>query len=162
MAGFQKSVTVNPAYAVEGDFASDNPRANVLNSPEDGLTAGAVGVTIGRFAWVNQADQTVRNNGTGAPDGFVARHMNALINALTEEASMLIPAGRTLALHSKGDFWAKTKTVATVGQKVFASTTTGEVSTGAAGASVGGHVETAFVVATAAGANELIKITTNK
>ena len=119
-------------------------------------------MTIGRFAWVNQADQTVRNNGTGAPDGFVARHMNALINALTEEASMLIPAGRTLALHSKGDFWAKTKTVATVGQKVFASTTTGEVSTGAAGASVGGHVETAFVVATAAGANELIKITTNK
>ena len=117
MAGFQNTVTVNPAYAVEGDFASDNPRANVLNSPEDGLTAGANGVTIGRFAWVNQANQTASNNGTGVPDGFVARHTNALINALTEEASMLIPAGRTLALHSKGDFWAKTKTVPPLGKR---------------------------------------------
>ena len=162
MAGFQNTVTVNPAYAVEGDFASDNPRANVLNSPEDGLTAGAGGVTIGRFAWVKQANQTVSNNGTGAPDGFISRHYNALINALTEEASMLIPAGRTLALHSKGDFWAKTKTVATVGQKVFASTTTGEISTGTAGATVSGSVETSFYVASAGGANELIKITSWK
>lgn len=162
MAGFQKSVTVNPAYAVEGDFASDNPRAVVLNAPEDGLTAGAEGVTIGRFAWVKQADQTASNKGTGAPDGFVARHMNALINTLTDEASMLIPAGRTLALHTKGDFWVRTETAATVGQKVFASNTTGQVKTGAAASSVSGYTETAFVVATAGGANELIKITSWK
>lgn len=162
MAGFQKAVTIQPTYAVEGDFASSNPYATLLNSPEDGLSAGTGGAVVGRFGWVNQINQTVSNAGATAPDGFISRNYNALINTLSAESSMTIPAGRTLALHSKGDFWAKTKTVATVGQKVFASTTTGEVSTGAAGASVSGHVETAFVVATAAGVNELIKITTNK
>lgn len=162
MAGFQKAVTERPAYAVEGDFASDNPHATVLNSPEAGLVAGTDGVVIGRFGWVKQADQTVSNKGTVAPDGFISRHYNALINTLTDEASMTIPTGRPVALHTRGDFWVKTKTAATVGQKVFASQTTGEISTGAAGATVAGHVETAFYVASAASADELIKITSWK
>lgn len=162
MAGFQKSVTIHPAYAVEGDFASENPHASLLNSPEGGLRAGADGAVVGRFGWVDQSNQTVSNQGTEAPDGFISRHYNALINVLTDEASMTIPAGRNIAMHTKGDFWVKTKTQATVGQKVFASTTTGEISTGAAGATVSGHVETAFYVASAGGADELIKITSWK
>ena len=162
MAGFQKAVTIFPAYAVEGDFASDNPHATLLNSPEDGLTAGTGGAVVGRFGWVNQTNQTVTNAGSTAPDGFISRHYNALINVLTDEASMTIPSGRNIALHTKGDFWVKTKTIATVGQKVFASTTTGEISTGTAGATVSGSVETSFYVASAGGANELIKITSWK
>ena len=162
MAGFQKAVTIQPTYAVEGDFASSNPYATLLNSPEDGLSAGTGGAVVGRFGWVNKINQTVSNAGATAPDGFISRNYNALINTLSDESSMTIPAGRNIALHTKGDFWVKTKTNATVGQKVFASTTTGEISTGAAGATVSGSVETSFYVASAGGANELIKITSWK
>ena len=93
MAGFQKAVTIQPTYAVEGDFASSNPYATLLNSPEDGLSAGTGGAVVGRFGWVNQINQTVSNAGATAPDGFISRNYNALINTLSDESSMTIPAG---------------------------------------------------------------------
>ena len=53
----------------------------------------------------------------------------------------------------------KTTTAATVGQKVFASNTTGEIATGAAGATAAGFTETEFKVASIGDVGELIKIT---
>lgn len=45
-----------------------------------------------------------------------------------------------------GDYFVQTKTVATVGQKVFANTDSGEIYTGAAGGTVEGAVETDWIV----------------
>lgn len=160
--GFQTTVAVNPAFAVEGDIASDNPLAAVLNSPDKPLKVAAAGATVGRFAWIDQAAQTVSNAGANAPDGFISRHYQALATAWLAEASMSIPAGMNIALHQKGDFWVKTLTAATVGQKVFASNTDGTVKTGAAGATISGSTETSFYVASAGDANDLIKITSWK
>ncbi|MVW80184.1 structural cement protein Gp24 [Bordetella sp. 02P26C-1] len=163
--GFQQIVYDEPAAAVEGDFASSNPRFVALAGPEGFVSGGNAGggtsgCVVGRFAWANAAG-VVTNGGTGAPTGFVHREQQAVITAWLNESTMVIPAGLPVTVYSGGDFWAKTETVATVGQKVFASNTTGAIKTGAAGATVSGHTETRWVVCTAGAANSLIKISSN-
>lgn len=155
--GFQSQVQLQPALAVAGDFASNNPRAALLTG-EGALVSGSSGVTVGRFAWVSGG--TVSNAGSGKPQGFVHRENQALITTWLAEKSNLVPQGLPITIHVAGDFWAQTLTNATVGQKVYASLTTGEVKTDAAGATVSGYIETDWKVASAASANELIKITT--
>jgi len=155
--GFQTAVYDQPNPAVAGDFASSNPRSTVLAGPE-GISAGANGLTVGLFAWV--ANGLATNAGSGAPQGFVHREQQALITTFLAEATMLIPAGLPVMLHNSGDFWAQTGTTATVGQKVFASNTTGQIQTGAAGATIAGYTETNWYVKTAGAANSLIKIST--
>ena len=50
MSDFPNQVGVQPAPAVEGDFASSNPRFSVLFGP-GGAVAGPLGLVIGRFCW---------------------------------------------------------------------------------------------------------------
>ncbi len=157
MTGFQSVINQYPAPAVEGDFASANPNASLL-SGEGALVTGTAGVTVGRFAWAVAG--VVSNAGSGVPSGFVHREGQASIVTWLAESSMLIQAGREVTLMTRGDFWARTSTVATVGQKVFASLTTGQIQTGAAGATITGYIETPFVVGSAAAANELVMIGT--
>lgn len=154
---FQKSINQFQAPGIEGDFASINPRATYL-AGEGELVAGTAGVTVARFAWVTSGK--VANSGSGAPDGFIHREGQALITDWLGQQSMFVPMGRMITVSIAGDFWARTSTVATVGQKVFASLTTGQVQTGAAGATIAGYIETNFSVGSAAAANELIKIST--
>ena len=73
---------------------------------------------------------------------------------------MLIPAGINMALMSAGDFWGRSTTATTIGQKVFASITDGTIATGAAGATITGFVETKFVVGSVAAVGELVKFGT--
>lgn len=155
--GFQKQVYIEPAAAVAGDFASSNPRSTVLAGP-GALVADTAGVTVGRFAWAD-ANGKVTNAGTGVPTGFVHREQQGVITIWLAEATMVIPAGLGVTLHNPGDFWAATKTVATIGQKVFASNTDGTISTGAAGATIAGSTETDWFVASAGAVGALIKIT---
>lgn len=155
--GFQKQVQLQQAPAVAGDFASNNPRAALLVG-EGALVAGATGAVVGRFAWA--VNGVVSNAGSGKPQGFIHRENQALITTWLAEASNVVPQGLPLTIHVAGDFWAQTLTNATVGQKVYASLTTGEVKTDAPGATVAGYIETDWQVASAASANELIKITT--
>ena len=146
--GFQTTVNLQQAAAVEGDFASANPRRSVV-SHEGNLIAGTGGVTVARFAWAD-ATGKVGSAGSGVPTGFVARSGQqgaAQITTYLAEVSMFIPRGYEVTLHESGDFWAKhVTTPAIVGQKVFASLTSGQVQTAAAGATVAGYVETAFRV----------------
>src|SRR6266702_177591 len=126
MPGFQTQVTVQPAPAVEGDFASANPRFTVLAGP-GGLVAGANGLTIGRFGWwsntldANGAPTTLNNFGAGTPTGFIHRAQQGLITAYLASSGMVIPAGFMATAMSGGDFWVKNagSTQALVGQKVF-------------------------------------------
>ena len=117
--GFQTQVNAQQAPAVAGDFASSNPRAAVV-APEGGFVAGAAGVTVGRFAWVQSDGKTVLNTGTGTgkPDGFVHREQQAFITAYLGEASNVVPVGQPVTLMRTGDYFA---------------TATGSASTGGAG-----------------------------
>lgn len=155
--GFQKQVYIEPAVAVEGDFASANPRATVLAGPGE-LVAGEDGVTVGRFAWAD-VDGIVSNAGTGTPTGFVHRNQQGVITIWLQEASMIIPEGLGLVLHNLGDFFARTTTIAAVGQKVFANNEDGSIATAPAGATVADHTETSWFVGSAGAANTVIKIT---
>lgn len=149
MLGFQRTVNMQQAAAVAGDFASANPRSSYV-SHEGGLVAGTGGVTIGRFAWVNPVGQA-ENAGTIMPAGFVARsgqQGHALITDYLGEVSNLIPQGFEVTLHRSGDFYVQNDGtgIAAIGSKVFASQTDGKVSSGVAGATIAGYVETEFWV----------------
>lgn len=156
---FQTAINLNPPLAVEGNFASVSNTHNVL-AGSFAFTAGATGVVMGRFAYADTATGKVTNaQVAGGVIGFVRRGDNtALVTNYLAGASMTIPAGYGVTLYDRGDFWVKTTTVATVGQKVFASDTTGEIATGAAGATVAGFTETEFEVASAGAVGSLIKI----
>lgn len=153
---FQKQVQMYPAIGVEGAFASQNPYASYV-AFDGALIASSTGATIGHFAWVTGNE--VSNAGTTAPAGFVTRNGNtAVITQWLGESSMVIPEGVNVTLHTRGDFFAETSTVATVGQKIFASETDGSVCTGAAGATIAGFVETNFTAASSCAAGELVVI----
>lgn len=133
---FPTQVNGVQAPAVAGDFADKNPRASVDAGP-GALVAGAAGVTVGRFAWWDPANQSkVLNNGTGPVTGFVARMQQALITAFLAEGSNLIPAGHPLTLFSSGAFWVQNdgSTEALVGHKVYANYADGKCSFAATGA----------------------------
>jgi hypothetical protein len=144
--GFQQTVNLQQAAAVAGDFASANPRASVV-SHEGTLVAGATGVTVALFAWATAAG-LVSNAGAGVPTGFVHRRQGAaLITTYLGEVSNLIPQGFEVTLMATGDYWV-TATVApaAIGNKAFASLTTGQIQPGAAGATIAGYIETDFFI----------------
>lgn len=138
--GFQTSVGIQPAPAVEGDFASSNPRSTVLAGP-GALVAGASGVTVGRFCWIvppHDPDGTnaiVNNFGTGLVAGFLHREQQGLITDFLDNASMLVPKGFPVTLHNRGDFWAKNNGSgqALPGMKAYANYADGKVTFAATG-----------------------------
>ena len=157
--GFQTQVNAQQAPAVAGDFASSNPRAACV-APEGGFVAGAAGVTVGRFAWIQSDGKTVLNTGTGKPDGFVHREQQAFITAYLGEASNVVPVGQPVTLMRTGDYFATaTGNSAVKGEKAFAKLADGTVEFDAAGATVAGFIETDFVCTQAAGSGELAIMT---
>ena len=118
--GFQTQVNAQQAPACAGDFASANPRAATV-SPEGGFVAGAAGVTVGRFAWIQSDGVTVLNTGTGKPDGFIHREQQAFITAFLAESANLIPVGNPVTLMRTGDYYALANVAAaSKGQKAYA------------------------------------------
>jgi hypothetical protein len=161
--GFQTQVYPQPAFAIAGDFASQNPYFSFDAGP-GGLVAGPDGLTIGRFAWVYPpADPTgvgkiAKNSGGGAPSGFVARHMEGLITTYLSHAGMVIAPGFPATLKIGGDFWVVNDgaTVAqpqdpfgTPAMKAFARLADGRVQFAAAGTIVGGASATGSSIAAA-------------
>ena len=162
--GFQKTVNLQPAPAVAGDFASSNPRASALAGP-GGLVAGSTGVTVGRFAWIDDDGATVLNNGTAtrAPDGFIHREQQALITTYLAEASNVIPVGLPVTVMNEGDFWALNAgpSAAVPGSAVYAGYADGKVYIGSAptGASATGAMGATFT-ASGSGTNLTISSVT--
>ena len=145
---FQTSVRTVPAPAVEGDFATTNPRFNVLAGP-GGLVCGDDGVTVGRFAWASyegidadNAPAVVNNYGSGPVTGFVHREQQGLITDFLAGASMKVPAGYGITLFSGGDFWVLNRGsgAATIGMKAYANNADGGVSFGLTGSPGTGSV----------------------
>jgi len=143
---FQSVVHVDPAFAVEGDFASANPRASLL-AGVGALVVGAVPVIIGRFARAKNSDGTVTSADPGVPSriGFVQRTQLSIITPFLGEQTMLVPVGTAIALHDAGDFWVRFANGAAIGQKVYASYADGSATAGAAGAPPQGAAVTATV-----------------
>lgn len=130
--GFQRTVKNQPAPAVEGDFASNNPIASLVPPIEGAYTVGDANVRIGYFAW-GANDGKVYSSLAGATAaggpiiGFVARQPNipaAMITAFLGESIMTLQVGREVTLMSAGDYYANLPG-ATPGAGVFALATTG-------------------------------------
>ncbi len=132
---FPNQVQIQPAAAVQGDFASTNPRASVLAGP-GGLVAGASGVVIARFGWVSftqidndNAPAIVNNFGAGMPTGIVHREQQGLITSYLAESSMTIPQGFPVTLFNGGDFFVRNAgaSIALPGQFAYAGLGDGQV-----------------------------------
>lgn len=136
MSGFQKTVLQQLAPAVEGDFASTNPRSAI--PPVVGAAwkvAAGQSVRVGFFAWggadglvySSQAAAAAVTPGGTPVIGFVARLPNepsVLITTFLAESGMLLNVGMPCTLQSNGDYWAALIGAA-FGSVVFAVNTTG-------------------------------------
>jgi hypothetical protein len=155
--GFQQFAFNQPAMAIAGDFASQNPYFTYDAGP-GGLVAGSGGCDVGVFAWTYPPDDpdgtptAAQNYGFGPVAGFVQRAMQASIITYLADASMTILQGQPMTLMTGGDFWVVNtgSAEADIGYKAFANLTTGKVSFGAAGSNPGGANDTSggAVVAT--------------
>lgn len=137
--------TTVPLYYAEGlpgRIANENPHVyTTLN-----YVAGAP-VQIASFVWLNTDDSPrAVNTGTGQPLGFVIALYDYYLTSRTERATYTAEENDRLTIMRAGDVWAQSADPVTVGQKVFANLTTGAVTTGDAGATVAGAVETTWVV----------------
>ena len=150
MSGFQKQVNTYQAPAVDGDFASSNPRV-VFLAGEGALIAGAAGVNAAKFAWVSGIKAYSYGTYPAAPQGFVANSLQAS-NAFLAESGTLIAAGMPVTVYEKADFWVKNSGASTsvIGDTIYATYTNGAATaaTAATGAvvtgSVGGSVTAAI------------------
>jgi hypothetical protein len=138
--GFQTQAYNSPAFAVAGDFASQNPFFSFDAGP-GGLVAGPGGVSVGRFAWVYPPDDPdgtptqALNTGVGNVAGFVHRAMQASIITYLANAGQVILQGQMVSLHTGGDYWVVNDgtTEAVPGNKAYAFFANGKVSFGATG-----------------------------
>ncbi len=141
--GFQNSVNTELPIAVAGDFASSNPRSAVV-PPVAGFQAGATGLNIGLFAWIQSGGQLVLNKGETKPDGFVHRDQQGLNTTFLSDAGINIPQGFPVTLMRTGDYFVKvTVAAATRGQKAFAKLSDGTMRPAAAGTTIAGFAGTA-------------------
>lgn len=127
---FQRQVNLAQAPAVAGDYASANPRVSML-AGEGALIAGALGVTVGRFARATVAGVVSNAWAAATRLGFVHREQQAVITAFADEYGTVVPAGKIITLMTKGDFWGLFAAGATYGQKVYAAYADGALSAAA-------------------------------
>lgn len=141
---FQNTVNRMPTYGIQGDVANGQIPHYTPTTPR--VATGAT-IYCGDFVWIDDQNgvSTCSKAGTGKPAGIVQRTLDFPM-ACTEEASLQVPAGRTCSVISWGDVFVKTTNTAAVGQKIFVNNTTGAITAGTAGASVGGATETDFVI----------------
>lgn len=138
---FQGQVNILPAIGVPGQHMSTNP----LVSTQKGYCAADT-VTIGGFVWAD-ADKAgyVKPTGKGAPLGFAVREITNPLG-YNESASNTVPKGFPVSVAVKGDFAVITRTVAKVGQSVFAVLADGSIKTDTAGVTVDDATETDYKV----------------
>lgn len=133
--GFQTLGYTQPAIAVAGDLASNNP-VFTYNAGPGALVAGAAGVVIGRFAWVappqdpNGTNGIVNSFGFGPVAGFVRREQQGSNSTFLSASGMSMLKGTMVTLYTGGDFWVVNDgtTQALPGQKAYADFSTGKVS----------------------------------
>jgi hypothetical protein len=124
--GFQTVVNAQPAIAVEGDFASQNPRHNTLAAAGQ-LVAPPGGLRVGYFFFINPAtglcSQSYGNGYTQI--SFLARNSQGLITQFLADSTQIVPEGFMVVGFDGGDFYARFASGITAGSTVYADETTG-------------------------------------
>lgn len=171
---FQTSVLANPAPAFDGDWASANPHFSML-TPGDGdptlstykaWTVGAGGLIIGRFGWANLSTGEVTSAKPAVAAnlvrcGFIGRDHPVIIQGFLAETGLTLYQGQEVDIMDSCDVWTRFPNGGTIGQKVFASTTTGQaIGTAATGGTVAGAEETRWFLDSPVTAGVLGKIST--
>ncbi|MFT8933318.1 hypothetical protein, partial [Acetobacter syzygii] len=146
-----------------GAWASQNPQRMVVPG-QNGFCAGAGGVAVAAFAWVQADGTTVLNtpdaaSPKAAPTGFVVRAQQGQATQYLQQNTMTIAQGFMVGLAQGGDVFALASTDATVGQAVYASTTNGTLQCAAGGSAPTGTVDTGWSVAQGGSAGLPIIIT---
>lgn len=169
IGSFQTSVNVYNPQAVEGDFASANPRATALTPGFDstgaqisGFIAGPAGVLIGNFAWLAADGITVNSYATGnvKPSGFVHRDQQGLLTNYLQAAGVLIPPGFPVTLMVEGDFfdYIAGGNAAVYGSACYARYSDGALFVGAlpSGGSSTGSIGATFTASAGSPSTELV------
>lgn len=171
---FQTTVRSDPAPAFEGDWASANPHTSML-IPGNGDPAlatyaawkvGAGGVVVGRFAFANLSTGEVTSAQPGVAAnlqrvGFIGRDQPVVIQGYLSETGSTLYQGQEVDVMDGCDVWTRFPNGGTIGQKVFASTTTGQaIGTAATGGTVAGGVETRWFLDSPVANGDLGKIST--
>ncbi len=152
---FQNNVALYQAPGREGNFASCNDAFAVVPPLGGCYRAGKEGIVMSRFAWRDASNAgLVNNTGTGEIVGFVRNERTALVN-WDKMTVMTIPQGQAVSAYKTGDFWVKSATATTIGQKVYAKLADGTIETDEAGETKAGFIETPFKVMTAAAVGEI-------
>lgn len=149
---FQQQVFITPARAVAGDFASENPTFYALST--NGLqVADANGVTVGKFAVLNDDGTVSSKLASGAPRAdqliFVHRENNAQIVTYLAEAGYVIQPGQPVAGFSRGDWWVNADAITgtpTRGAQVWYDASNGNTIVGAPGTPTATQVNTGYVL----------------
>jgi hypothetical protein len=130
---FPATMNQDNALAIEGDFASANPRSS-FPAGEGQLVSGT-SCYAGRFAWADPSGTTLNSQGTGNVLGFVGRHQTSLLTTFLSEASLQILAGTAVTPYIAGDFWVRNNgtTTSAVGNKAYAAYASGLASFGPTG-----------------------------
>lgn len=157
---FQNHVEIYPARGREGQPASGNPIIAAVGG-QDSFRAGKDGVVMARFCWRDTTNPELANNtGTGRPLGFVQNNGTATIERVGDTAGMVIRAGTAVTPIAQGDFYAKSTTAVTAGQKVFAVLADGTIKTDAEGATVADAIETDWFAVESVAAGEVFTMST--
>ncbi|VWB88391.1 hypothetical protein BLA13014_04091 [Burkholderia aenigmatica] len=152
---FPNSVNLQPEVGVPGTRASMNPISVISRIAQNSVNVAA-------FVWPGtDTDNQVQNTGTGKPLGFAVTDQVGIIPNYLQETSMQVPQGFAVQIAERGEWFAKSAAnAATLGQKVFATLADGTLQFGAAGATITGAIETAYVVTRGGAAGAVIKIST--
>lgn len=131
MSGFQTVIHREPAPAVQGDFASYNPRSSVIPPVENGFVSAATqALTVGFFGWGATTGLVYSSSagaGANAALGFIARTPNipsSIITTFLAESVATLQDGMPVTLQSAGDYWINLGGV-TPGATIYADATTG-------------------------------------
>lgn len=153
VGGWQTQVYVQPAAAIAGDRASQNPIFSAPAGP-GGLVSGALGLTVGVFAWIvapmdpNGGPQVANSFGVGNVSGFVMREQQALNTTYLSDAGMVVQPGYSVSVQVAGDFWVKNDgtTNAVRGQKAYAFLNSGKASFAATASPITGATSTGSTI----------------
>jgi len=136
--GFQTTVNLTSPVGALGTKASSNPVAT-LDAGPGGFVADLVnGLHVARFAWIDSTGTILTNHAPGgvpsAPDGFVANELQAFLQRISDDHSLVIPAGQMATAFGRGDFWVNCGFAAcTRASKVFVNLFSGAIIPGATG-----------------------------
>lgn len=117
---------------IEGWFASDNPRANVLAGPDAIVAGDPDGLAVARFGWANMTTGRALNARNLSDDvqGWVLPTWGGWNRVYVSLGQRFVRPGLPVTLCTRGDFWARFDGGAIAGDRVYANLLDGSAISG--------------------------------